>query len=165
MVRGWLGLGMVFLTLLGLWGCGRENTPIVVQPQSGLERAKVILNDYVQGMPLGSEAMMFAEIVEEVRQTDPQKATILEKGFADLQRSARQPQRQGQRAAQATVNPRRHTVRGAAWTVGSLHLGGRGRRFPPVAFRLSSFCPRSFCQTCLRSQVRDTWLEKTGAEE
>jgi hypothetical protein len=78
---------MVFLALLGLWGCGRE-PPIEVQPQTGLERAKVILNDYVQGAPMGSEAMMFQEIVEEVRQTDPQKAAILEKGFADLERAA-----------------------------------------------------------------------------
>jgi hypothetical protein len=86
MVRGWLALGIVFLTLLGLWGCGGE-PPIVVQPQSGLDAAKQILNDYVQGVPMGSEAMMFQEIVEEVRQTDPQKAAILEKGFADLQRA------------------------------------------------------------------------------
>ena len=85
MVRGWLGVGMVSLALFGLWGCGPE--PVEVKPQSGLERAKVILNDYVQGAPMGSEAMTFEEIVEEVRQTDPQKAAILEKGFADLKRS------------------------------------------------------------------------------
>ena len=36
---------------------------------------------------MGSEAMTFDEIVEDVRKTDPQKATILEKGFADLKRS------------------------------------------------------------------------------
>jgi hypothetical protein len=81
---------MVFLSLLALEGCGQE-PPIVVQPQTGLERAKVILNDYVQGAPMGSEAMMFPEIVEEVRQTDPQKAAILEKGFADLQRAGGNP--------------------------------------------------------------------------
>jgi len=86
MVRGWLGIGMVFLALIGLWGCG-PGPPVEVKPQSGLERAKVILNDYVQGAPVGSEAMTFQEIVEEVRQTDPQKAVILEKGFADLKRS------------------------------------------------------------------------------
>ena len=95
MVRGLLGVGMVFLTLLGLWGCGQD-PPIEVQPQSGLERAKVILNDYVQGAPMGSEAMMFEEIVEEVRQTDPQKAVILEQGFADLKRAP------GNRSAQAS---------------------------------------------------------------
>jgi len=87
MVRGWLRVGMVCLALCGLWGCGRGSPPVEVKPQIGLERAKVILNDYVQGVPLGSEAMTFEEIVEEVRQTDPQKAAILEKGFADLKRS------------------------------------------------------------------------------
>ena len=86
MVRAWLGIGFVFMVLLGLCGCGR-NPPVEVQPQSGLERAKGILNDYASGVPLGSEGAMYEEIVAEVRQTDPQKATILEKGFADLKRS------------------------------------------------------------------------------
>jgi hypothetical protein len=36
---------------------------------------------------MGSEVMTFEEIVAEVRKTDPEKATILEKGFADLKRS------------------------------------------------------------------------------
>ena len=85
MVRAWLGVGIVFMALLALCGCGKE--PVEVKPQSGLERAKVILNDYAQGVPMGSEAETFQEIVEEVRQADPQKAAILEKGFADLKRS------------------------------------------------------------------------------
>jgi hypothetical protein len=76
------------VAVLGLWGCGHGKGPEAeVKPQSGLERARVILNDYVQGAPMGSEAMTFAEIVGEVRKTDPQKAAILEKGFADLKRS------------------------------------------------------------------------------
>jgi hypothetical protein len=83
MVRAWLRVGIIFVALCG---CGKE-APVEVKPQSGLERARVILNDYIQGAPLGSEAMTFPEIVEEVRQTDPKKAAILEKGFADLQRS------------------------------------------------------------------------------
>ena len=88
MVRAWLGVGIIFMALLGLWGCGGGKGPQTeVQAQSGLERAKVILNDYAQGAPMGSEAMTFEEIVGEVRKTDPQKATILEKGFADLKRS------------------------------------------------------------------------------
>ena len=79
---------MIFLALLGLWGCGRGGKGSQAEvKQSGLERAKVILNDYAQGAPMGSEAMTFAEIVEEVRKTDRQKATILEQGFADLKRS------------------------------------------------------------------------------
>ena len=87
MVRARLGVGIVFMALLGLCGCGRNSPPVDVQPQSGLERAKEILNDYAKGAPMGSEAMAFDEIVADVRKTDPQKATILEKGFADLKRS------------------------------------------------------------------------------
>ena len=87
MVRARLGMGIVFIALLGLCGCGRNSRPVEVQPQSGLERAKVILNDYAKGVPMGSEAMAFDEIVVEVRKTDPEKATILEKGFADLRRA------------------------------------------------------------------------------
>ena len=87
MVRARLGAGIVCMALLGLCGCGTSAPPVVVQPQSGLEQAKVILNDYANGAPLGSEAATFEEIVAEVRKTDQQKATILEKGFADLKLS------------------------------------------------------------------------------
>jgi hypothetical protein len=74
------------LAFLGLGGCAKD-PPIEVKPQSGLERARQILNDYAKGAAMGSEAVTFDEIVQEVRQTDPQKATILEKGFADINRS------------------------------------------------------------------------------
>jgi hypothetical protein len=86
MVRACLGVGIIFIALLGLGGCKKEQ-PVEVQPQGGLERAKAILNDYANGAAMGSEVMTFEEIVEEVRKTDPKKATILEKGFADLKRS------------------------------------------------------------------------------
>lgn len=86
MVRRRLRVGIVLVALVGLCGCGKE-APVAVQPQSGVERAKGILNDYANGVPMGSEQMTFEEIVAEVRKTDPQKATILEKGFADLKRS------------------------------------------------------------------------------
>ena len=86
MVREWLGVRIIFITLLALCGCGKA-PPIEIQPQSGLERAKGILNDYASGVPLGSEGATYEEIVAEVRKTDEQKATILEKGFADLKRS------------------------------------------------------------------------------
>ena len=89
MVRAWLGVGIIFMALLGLWGCGLggKGPEPEVRPQGGLERAKGILNDYAHGAPMGSEAETFQEIVEDVRKTDPQKAAILEKGFADLKRS------------------------------------------------------------------------------
>ena len=88
MVRAWPGAGIIFMILLGLCGCGKD-PPVEVKPQGGLERAKAILNDYAKGEPMGSEAMTFDEIVEEVRRTDPRKATLLEKGFADLKRDPR----------------------------------------------------------------------------
>src|SRR5262245_54051650 len=87
MVRAWLGVGIIFMVLLGLCGCGKEPQIQVQPPQSGLEQAKAILNDYANGAPMGSEAMGFDGIVEEVRKTDPHKATILEKGFAEMKRS------------------------------------------------------------------------------
>jgi len=87
MIGAWRRVGIIFLALLGLWGCAGKGPQDGVQPQSGLERAKEILNDYAKGEPMGSEAMAFDEIVADVRKTDPQKATILEKGFADLKRS------------------------------------------------------------------------------
>ena len=89
MLGPWRRVGMIFIAmaLIGLWGCGGGGSQGEVQPQGGLERAKVILNDYAKGVPMGSEAMTFDEIVQEVRKTDPQKATILEKGFADLKRA------------------------------------------------------------------------------
>ena len=86
MVRAGQAVGIVFVILLALCGCGTD-PPVEVQPQSGVERAKVILNDYANGMEMGSEAETFEEIVAEVHKTDPQKATILEKGFADMKRS------------------------------------------------------------------------------
>jgi hypothetical protein len=98
MVRAWLRVGIILLTLLGLGGCGggkKAPRADVVDLQSGLERAKMILNDYAKGAPMGSEGATFEEIVAEIRKTDPQKAAILEKGFADLQRSP------GNRAAKA----------------------------------------------------------------
>jgi len=92
MVRARLGSGIVFTALLALCGCGRSSPPVQVQPQSGLEQAKVILNDYANnGIPIGSEAATFEEVVAEVRKTDPQKAIILEKGFADIKRSPKNP--------------------------------------------------------------------------
>jgi hypothetical protein len=90
MLRARLGVGIIVMALLGLCGCGKD-APVAVQPQSGLERAKGILADYANGVPMGSEQMTFEEIVEEVRKTDPQKAVILEKGFADLKRSPQNP--------------------------------------------------------------------------
>jgi hypothetical protein len=51
-----------------------------------LEQAKAILENYAKGAPMTSEVSSFPGVIEEVRKTDPQKADLLEKGFADLQK-------------------------------------------------------------------------------
>ncbi len=57
---------------------------VEVPMPTGVERAKMLLKNYAAGQPLGSEVSMFPQIVEEAKKTDPDKAAILEKGFADL---------------------------------------------------------------------------------
>jgi hypothetical protein len=71
-------------------GCGppgkvKEET-IEVKPRVELEQAKSYLQNYSQGQPLGSEVTSFPMLVEGVRKTDPTRADILEKGFAELQK-------------------------------------------------------------------------------
>lgn len=88
MVRAWLRVGIICMALLGLAGCGSKGTPPVeVKPKDYTAEAKAILNDYAQGNSMGSEAMRFEEIIEEVKKTDPKKGAVLEKGFADLKKS------------------------------------------------------------------------------
>ena len=70
-------------------GCGDERTrekSIEVQQNSALEQAKTLLEGYAKGKPVGSEATSFAKIVEELRKDDKERADILEKGFAELQK-------------------------------------------------------------------------------
>src|SRR5262249_46923309 len=90
-----LRVGIIFMALAGLCGCGGgAKGPPVEQPppQSPLDRAKMVLNGYlVEGATVGSEAMGFEQIVADVRKTDPQKATILEKGFENKKRNWKGP--------------------------------------------------------------------------
>lgn len=78
------------LAALAFAGCGPpgkvDEQTIEVKENSGLEQAKQYLNNYAKGQPLGSEVTSFAHLVEEVRKTDPARADVLDKGFADLQK-------------------------------------------------------------------------------
>jgi len=77
------------LVCLSLTGCGGGSPPPVkVQPLSGVEQARVVLQGYVKGDPLGSEVMTFPDIVEEVRKSDPAKADLLKQGFDELSKAA-----------------------------------------------------------------------------
>ena len=94
MIRAWRVVGAMFLAAAVFCGCGQqavqEKTYEVNMP-SGLDQAKQILRQYVDGAPLGSEVTSFPEIIEEVKQTDPQKAEILDRGLTELQQSSTGP--------------------------------------------------------------------------
>src|SRR5690606_39471436 len=82
----WL-LDMLLVAVVAA-GCNTgavQEEDIAVPQQSGIEQAKQILQNYANGAPITSEAASFPNIVEQVRQEDPAKADLLEKGFADLQ--------------------------------------------------------------------------------
>lgn len=89
MIRGWQILGSALLAAVVCSGCN-PGTPEVktyqVKTASGIDQAKQLLERYANGSPLGSEVTSFPQIVSEVKKTDPQKADVLEKGLADLQK-------------------------------------------------------------------------------
>ena len=83
-------IGILLVAVMTVAGCSsgrvKEKT-VELHMTQGLERAKEYLQNYAKGDPIGSEASLFGQLVDEVRKTDPAKADILEKGFADLQKS------------------------------------------------------------------------------
>jgi hypothetical protein len=85
------GFGLACVLAGTVLGCGpATSTPVktfTIETPTGLERAKRLLENYAKGRPIASEAATFPEIVGEVRKTDPQKAKMLEEGFAEMQKS------------------------------------------------------------------------------
>jgi hypothetical protein len=73
---------------LGLSGCGGGETPQVQTyeaPQADpLTEAKAILNNYAGGMPVTSEAESFSDLAARVKEKDPTKGEVLEKGLAEI---------------------------------------------------------------------------------
>jgi hypothetical protein len=71
-----------------LSGCGlpREQS-IQVKTKDPFQQPRAALQRYVEGQPMGSEATSFPKMVEDVRGVDQALAEILEKGFADLQKT------------------------------------------------------------------------------
>jgi hypothetical protein len=90
MITRWYCRAAVLAGAIGLAGCGKpgrvDEKTIEVQEQPALNEAKSYLENYAKGQKLGSEVTQFERIVTEVRKTDPQRATALEKGFAELQK-------------------------------------------------------------------------------
>ena len=77
---------LMLVFLLGCGGGGVEEREIEVKASNDpLYEPRAILTRYAEGQPLGSEIASFPYHVNQVRETDPERADILEKGIADLQ--------------------------------------------------------------------------------
>ena len=83
---------LVALVLLaGTVGCHssvREEQIQVKESNDPLFEPRSILKRYSEGQPMGSEASSFDKMVKDVRQVDPARADILEKGLADIQKAS-----------------------------------------------------------------------------
>lgn len=83
----WQRFGMTLVIVGVLAGC-RKELPVEksypLRMSKGVEQAKQLLQQYAQGLPMGSEVSWFPQIVEETKKTDADKAALLEQGFAEL---------------------------------------------------------------------------------
>jgi len=77
------------LAFAAFTGCGNSQTPKIETFQAPapdpVARAKAVLTNYANGMPVTSEAASFDDIVSAVKTKDATKGEILEKGFAAIQ--------------------------------------------------------------------------------
>ncbi|QEG38749.1 hypothetical protein [Roseimaritima ulvae] len=71
--------------LIGCGGGVKEQDIQVSSANDPLSEPRSLLARYAEGQAIGSEAMGYPALVENVRKTDPARADILEQGFADLQ--------------------------------------------------------------------------------
>ena len=86
-----LAIAVGLLVCIGVVGCAGGQTPKIETFQAPapdpLARAKAILTNYSNGMPVTSEAESFGDIVAAVKTKDAAKGEILEKGFAAIKAS------------------------------------------------------------------------------
>jgi hypothetical protein len=81
----WAGTlwGVAFLA-----GCGMSGTPKVETVQAPapdpIARVKTMLTNYANGAPVTSEADSFADLAAKVKEKDPVKGELVEKGLADI---------------------------------------------------------------------------------
>lgn len=84
----WVATLIASVGVVALPGCGPSQTPKIetfqVPVPDPIARAKTILTNYTNGMPVTSEAESFAEIAAQVKAKDATKGEILEKGFAAI---------------------------------------------------------------------------------
>jgi hypothetical protein len=72
----------------GLIGCQQSGTPTVetieAPVQDPLVEAKAVLARYVAGSPVTSEAEGFANLAQRVKEKDPAKGELLDKGLGEI---------------------------------------------------------------------------------
>jgi len=85
---------LLFALALGLLaGCGQGGRPreVITGVEDPLAEAKATLTNYVNGQPIASEAESFPDLVRRVKEKDPAKGEILEKGLEDLMKVKTSP--------------------------------------------------------------------------
>jgi hypothetical protein len=75
--------------LVGFFGgCAQSGTPKVETVQAPapdpIARVKAMLTNYANGMPVTSEADSFADLAAKVKEKDPAKGEIVEKGLQEI---------------------------------------------------------------------------------
>ncbi|NQW47665.1 MAG: hypothetical protein HQ464_07855 [Planctomycetes bacterium] len=71
-------------------GCGPSNVPkerAIQVARDPLKDVRSFLEGYVQGQSVGSEVELFPKLVDEIRNTDADKAAVVESGLADIVKS------------------------------------------------------------------------------
>lgn len=88
MIRRFLVTALLLMGSANLAGCAPSGTPkieTVKAPEiDSLARAKTILTNYANGMPVTSEAESFSDLAARVKAKDAAKGEILEKGLEDI---------------------------------------------------------------------------------
>jgi hypothetical protein len=78
----------IALSLAAATGCQQAGTPEVknleVIEQDPLVEAKALLQRYVEGNPVTSEAEGFANLAQRVKEKDAAKGELLDKGLAEI---------------------------------------------------------------------------------
>jgi hypothetical protein len=80
-----------FFCGVALPGCSSKPKEEVIEIKAAndpLASARSVLKRYADGQPLASEVTSFPQMVEDVRKVAPDKAEILEKGLADIQKAS-----------------------------------------------------------------------------
>lgn len=79
------------LAVIALAGCGGGVKEEVIEVKtSQLTQIKDTLDRYAKGQPVMSEVTSFPYLVSEMKQVDPAKALILEKGLAEIEKNPTQ---------------------------------------------------------------------------